>query len=66
MDHRIEVINMPAKHGGGGFCSRCGAECGVWLLCHECIEELLYLERDAQELRRAEIARIAREQRHLR
>ncbi len=66
MDHQIAVINMAQKRGGGGFCARCGAECGAWLLCHECIVELLYLERDAQELRRAEIARIAREGKYLR
>lgn len=59
MAHRI------AKHGGGGFCARCGADSGAWLLCHECIQELLYRERDAQELRRAEIAQIAREGKHL-
>jgi hypothetical protein len=34
-------------------------------MCHECIEELLYLERDAQDARRAEIASIARTQRFL-
>ena len=55
-----------AKQGGGGFCGRCGEECGAWLLCHECIDELLLLERDAQTRRRDEIARIAREQRFLR
>ena len=60
MAHRI------AKVGGGGFCARCGAESGAWLLCHDCIDELLYRERDAQENRRAEIARIAREQKYLR
>ena len=60
MAHRI------AKLGGGGFCARCGAECGAWLLCHECIEELLYRERDDLARRRAEIAEIARTQRSLR
>ena len=63
MDHRIQ---NRGKRGGGGFCARCGVETGAWFLCHECIEELLYQERDAQDLRRAEIARIAREQRFLR
>jgi len=60
------VAHRIAKFGGGGFCARCGAECGVWLLCHECIQELLYRERDDQESRRAEIAEIARTHRHLR
>ena len=63
MDHRSANRQ---KRGGGGFCARCGADTGAWFLCHECIEELLYRERDDQELRRAEIAQIAREQRFLR
>ena len=66
MDHKIEVINMPQKQGGGGFCARCGSSTGAWFMCHDCIEELLYLERDAQQLRREEIAQIARDQRYLR
>ena len=59
VDHRI------GKRGGGGFCARCGVPVGAWFMCHECIEELLYLERDKQDARRAEIASIARTQRFL-
>jgi hypothetical protein len=57
---------MPRKNGGGGFCARCGEPTGAWFMCHQCIEELLYLERELAEARRAEIAQIAREQRYLR
>lgn len=60
MAHRI------TKFGGGGFCARCGAESGAWLLCHECIDELLAREQDEQARRRAELAEIARTQRYLR
>jgi hypothetical protein len=60
------VVHRIVKLGGGGFCARCGEESREWLLCHECIDELLYRERDTQQLRRAEISRIAREGKYLR